>query len=312
MMVAKPSSTHARWHTESYKKHAKKAIIRNPLEYWFRDGYAYLTPKQQSTEEVAMEESIYVPYLKATSPGRLIFAYESEKGGFVAVGVIEKEWDAKCHTGYPELFGESYGIYFRIKVKWIPDFKCAYDELKQAGFAPKNQAIDILRGEYLQFLKGRLDRLEMPISREEIEHIEVAKIENDESLSSTEKEQLIKARKGQGKFRDAVQVVENKCRLTGEVNPEMLRASHIKPWRVANNNERLDKNNGLMLSPHVDHLFDNGWITFDDNGKLIVSPKLKDSTLRAWHLPVEAATGSLNLEQRNYMKYHRDEIFKKT
>lgn len=86
-----------------------------------------------------------------------------------------------------------------------------------------------------------------------------AKLKDDNTIIETDKVELIKARRGQGIFRRRVLATEPYCRLTGVSDPRFLRASHIKPWVVSDNNERLDGNNGLMLSPHVDHLFDGGY-----------------------------------------------------
>ena len=92
-------------------------------------------------------------------------------------------------------------------------------------------------------------------------------------IPDTEKEQLVKARRGQGIFRSNVEAIEPDCRITRLKLKEHLRASHIKPWRVCDNGERLDGNNGLLLAPHVDHLFDKGFISFSDQGKMIISPR---------------------------------------
>jgi len=99
---------------------------------------------------------------------------------------------------------------------------------------------------------------------EEIQELEVVEQINNAEIESTEKDQLIKARKGQGKFRQNVERIEKKCRVTGVVEKNMLIASHIKPWKLSSNIERLDGNNGLLLSPHIDKLFDLGWISFSD------------------------------------------------
>jgi predicted restriction endonuclease len=97
-------------------------------------------------------------------------------------------------------------------------------------------------------------------------------IEDDQSLSSTEKEQLIKARVGQGEFRQNVLMAAPRCRITGIENPALLRASHIKPWRFCSTSfERLGGYNGLALAPHADHLFDRGLISFSDKGEVLVS-----------------------------------------
>src|SRR5208282_3757783 len=83
---------------------------------------------------------------------------------------------------------------------------------------------------------------------------------------------VIQARRGQGIFRQRVSNVERKCRITGVSNPEHLRASHCKPWRDSTNEERLDGENGLLLTPSIDHLFDRGFIGFEASGTLLVSP----------------------------------------
>ena len=82
------------------------------------------------------------------------------------------------------------------------------------------------------------------------------------AIPETDKEQLIKARRGQGTFQVRVEAIEAACRVTGVKDRQFLVASHIKPWRASDNAEKLDGNNGQLLSPHVDKVFDNGWITF--------------------------------------------------
>jgi putative restriction endonuclease len=87
--------------------------------------------------------------------------------------------------------------------------------------------------------------------------------------SSTERDALTKARLGQGLFRHRVSELEPACRVTGLARQQFLVASHIKPWRSCDNSERLSGTNSLLLSPHVDKLFDRHWISFDSAGELI-------------------------------------------
>src|SRR5687768_1513924 len=75
-------------------------------------------------------------------------------------------------------------------------------------------------------------------------------------VGPTFREQLVRARRGQGVFRANVLLREESCRVTHVSEPRHLKASHIKPWRDATDAERLDGANGLLLSPHIDHLFD--------------------------------------------------------
>lgn len=101
------------------------------------------------------------------------------------------------------------------------------------------------------------------------DHIQI-EILRDVNLDDTQKQQIILARKGQGQFRKNVQRLERFCRVTKVNRPEHLRASHCKPWRDCENaDERLNGENGLLLTPSIDHLFDRGFISFEDNGLLL-------------------------------------------
>ncbi len=95
---------------------------------------------------------------------------------------------------------------------------------------------------------------------------------NDSTVRETERLAIIRARNGQGLFKERVSKIESRCRITGVENPVHLLASHCKPWRDSTNEERLNGENGLLLTPSIDHLFDRGFIGFEDNGKLIISP----------------------------------------
>jgi putative restriction endonuclease len=91
-------------------------------------------------------------------------------------------------------------------------------------------------------------------------------VANDPSIAETDRLAIIWARKGQGLFKDRVGKIESECRITGVENPVHLLASHCKPWRDSTNEERLNGENGLLLTPSIDHLFDRGFIGFEDNG----------------------------------------------
>jgi hypothetical protein len=130
-------------------------------------------------------------------------------------------------------------------------------------------------------------------------------------LSPTEKESLISARRGQGRYRQDLERVEIGCRLTGIIDRRHLRASHIKPWFVSNDHEKLDPNNGLLLSPHVDHLFDRGYISFTDEGELMVSKALNPVVLSAWGLTASMKPKPFSEKQCVYLAYHRKSVFEK-
>ncbi len=94
---------------------------------------------------------------------------------------------------------------------------------------------------------------------------------------------------------------------------EHLIASHIKPWSVADNKERLDGENGLLLTPSVDHLFNDGFISFRNNGSLIISPVAHTVSLARMGIPLDESfnVGTFSGRQDEYLEYHRDSILLK-
>ena len=126
--------------------------------------------------------------------------------------------------------------------------------------------------------------------------------------SSTERDALTKARLGQGLFRQRVSELEPACRVTGLARQEFLVASHIKPWRSCNNRERLSGANGLLLSPHVDKLFDRHWISFDTGGELIWHHEAAGEALRCWGIERATLIRPFEREQESFMAAHRDAL----
>ena len=127
---------------------------------------------------------------------------------------------------------------------------------------------------------------------------------------STFREQLVRSRRGQGVFRSNVLLREEFCRVTRINEPRHLKASHIKPWRDATDAERLDGANGLLLSPHIDHLFDEGYLTFSSAKALVIVPEVRDKLLDAWGIDAGVQVGDFSREQNAYLDYHRANVFK--
>lgn len=142
------------------------------------------------------------------------------------------------------------------------------------------------------------------------EHI-VKELKNRIDIKETEKLRLIKSRKGQGVYRKNLLEIEKKCRVTGVDDPNYLIASHIKPWAHSNDNEKLDGNNGLLLSPHIDKLFDNGYISFSNHGDMIVSSKISLNILILWNIKEKTNVGSFNNSQKKYLEFHRKKVLMK-
>jgi putative restriction endonuclease len=152
-----------------------------------------------------------------------------------------------------------------------------------------------------------------PIPADDIEMWERTlerQVTNDSSIRETERQALIRARNGQGLFRDRVSKIETKCRVTGVENPVHLVASHCKPWRDSTNEERLNGDNGLLLTPSIDHLFDRGFIGFEDNGKLIISPVAHKPSLKRMGIEISKIVnvGGFTSGQKPFLEFHRNAV----
>ena len=131
-------------------------------------------------------------------------------------------------------------------------------------------------------------------------------------LPEFEKERLVKARYGQGPYREKLLKESAECVITRVNDERVLRASHIKPWSVSNDQEKVDHNNGLVLTPTYDQLFDQGFITFEDDGKIVISPYISPLNIKKLNLASGRKYHVLPTPKRKaYLAYHREHIFKK-
>lgn len=169
--------------------------------------------------------------------------------------------------------------------------------IRRGGFAPywdldERQAIELQEKAVNSEVNDAVERLK------------------NEDIPETEREQLVMARRGQGRFRAELEKIESVCRLTCTTDSEFLVASHIKPWRLSSNSERLDRHNGLLLAPHVDRLFDLGWISFSENGAILLANEHIRRLMIQWGLDPERNVGSFNMRQQGYLEFHRKNIYK--
>jgi hypothetical protein len=129
---------------------------------------------------------------------------------------------------------------------------------------------------------------------------------------TTEAERLVVQRVGQDLFRHGLlEYWEGRCAITGLAVPELLRASHIKPWAdCASDAERLDIWNGLLLAPHLDAAFDRGFITVADDGSLLVSPRLAADARALLGLDAPPRVAGITDGHRAYLPWHRERVFR--
>jgi hypothetical protein len=129
---------------------------------------------------------------------------------------------------------------------------------------------------------------------------------------TTEAERLVVQRVGQNLFRNALMDYwQGRCCVTGLAVSGLLRASHIKPWaKCQSDDERLDVFNGLLLAPHIDALFDGGWISFSDQGGLLVSGALSFAARTQVGVSSDWRIPNLKPAHVSYLAFHRTNEFR--
>jgi hypothetical protein len=129
---------------------------------------------------------------------------------------------------------------------------------------------------------------------------------------TTEAERLVVQRLGQDLFRNGLlDYWDGVCALTGLAVPELLRASHIKPWADCDTDaERLDVFNGFLLAPHLDAAFDRGFITIDDAGRVMVADALDLASRAVLGLDRPLWLDRLVDPHRAFLIWHRERVFR--
>ena len=306
-----------------------KQTVRQEIE----GGYLW-SPKKNNNGA----RSHFYENMRKARPGDLVVSYANAKIGYY--GTVTN-WPLSAPK--PDSFGKAGENWsndgWLVPVSWNPlkvpfrpkDHIYQIRHLLPERYAPiresgdGNQGAYLCRIDYLLFKElmqiGKFDPLEHVAEIEMADDIQIidsienriqANIEADITLDQTEKESVVKARKGQGVFRRNVEQLESCCRVTGLEDKRLLIASHVKPWRACETSaERLDGANGLLLAPHIDRLFDKGLITFECDGKVNVSSTLDDKAVGC--LGLEAAlkhgVAAFSKLQDIYLDYHRDRVF---
>lgn len=304
-------------------------------------GYLW-SPKRKSNGQ----RNAFYEFMREVSPGDLVFSYRDTR--IFAIGIA----NSYCYESpKPTEFGtiganwEAIGWKVDVTFRELQNRVRPKDVSNQLApflgdkYAPLRMNGDGLQSVYLAEISPgfaatlfrligteansvrdaasvvALEALQTPAREptlEEWEQREEARIVAASDIPETERRALVLARRGQGVFRNNVRGVERACRVTRVDRPEHLVASHIQPWRHSDNAARLSGENGLMLTPTVDHLFDKGFISFEGQGRLIVSPVADRGSLLKMGLDPGSTmnVGSFSQEQRRFLEFHRENVFR--
>lgn len=305
-----------------------------------RGGYMW-SPKRNSDDG----RNPFYDNMRVVAPGDIVFSYANTR--IIAIGVIQS---VAFESPKPAEFGSRganwSNVGWRVNVQYqmlqqrirpadfmqlirpvLPD---KYSPLSSQGTGRQGiylAAVPEAMARTLALLIGpEAQQLVIPAMRETAPPDFTAPLEIKEaweshevevivgsSLPETEKRALVRARRGQGRYRQDLLLIEHECRISHVRNPEYLIASHIKPWRHSDNQERLDGENGLLLNPNVDLLFDRGLISFEDNGDLILSPVADRLDLPKMGVDPDRPlnVGSFTSGQKTYLAFHRHDLLLK-
>lgn len=304
-------------------------------------GYLWSPKRKANGERNAFYES-----MREVAPGDIVFSFRDTR--VAALGIARSYcYESPKPTEFGNIGGNWGAIGWKVEVAFREltnqvrpkDHIGELRALLPAKYSPLRPTGDGLQSVYLTEISAtfasalyrligneasqvadagrvieRPDRLSLPSepTLEEWERRIESNIQADQRLDETERRALILARRGQGLFRSNVQIIERACRVTKVERREHLIASHIKPWRDSSNDERLSSENGLLLTPTIDHLFDKGFISFERDGELIVSPVADRTSLHRMGIPVDrrVQVGAFSEGQRTFLDYHRDNILR--
>ena len=136
--------------------------------------------------------------------------------------------------------------------------------------------------------------------------IKLERLQNYKKPNKTQRSGLVTSRVGQGYYRQKIREKWNyKCPVTGCEILSILISSHILPWSESNHSERLDVENGILLSPDVDSLFDKHLISFTNDGELVLSNRITKEHLKKLGIPTDVKI-PISEGMKKYLNKHRE------
>jgi hypothetical protein len=339
--------------TIGWKIHICRSQARGYMRFWwvnqnqtFRQetegGYLW-SPKRNANKS----RNPFYESMREVAPGDLIFSFNETR--IAAIGVAKSNcWECPKPTEFGSTGQYWENVGWRVAVSFTPLIRKIrpkdhittlrdllpdkYSPLQSDGNGNQGVYLTEISRDFAEVLAGLIgEEVRSLVVRSDtdarLESNEVAtgddldlwegrleqQVRSDENISETEREAIIRARRGQGLFKQRVMVIEHRCRITGVSRRTHLIASHCKPWRDSTYEERLDGENGLLLTPSIDHLFDRGFIGFESSGKLIISPVAHKPSLQRMGIETERVinVGSFTEGQRHFLEIHRNSVLLK-
>ena len=268
------------------------------IDYAYLDDELFEYFRNESTRDLAKEallenlEDLSVQYHRW-----LISMGKSERTANSYVGAIKgtiTNWAVEANISQINLIAiQSYSV-----IQHVAEELAKYEVFKNKN-TKGNQMYSAALNSYKDFLS-------ITCQTQVTEDIE--QIISDKTIDSTQKAMLVNTRVGQGRFRENLIKYWKGCAVTRYASTQFLVASHIKPWRAANDKERLDKYNGILLLPNLDKAFDLGYISFTEKGEIKTSEFIEAPRMLGIQ---ENMRIDVVYQHQDYLAYHRENIFEK-
>ena len=280
----------------------KSELVDTFARYGIKDD-TERTGETDGTYKSGKSKDLYAAFVTVTTDNKKYKTHIHFQSNQISINTISLISDDRYFSKYKvrnktsdEYRNRCFKIPYDVdEFKYVMDYFLRYDE----NWLNRECETVIDTAEQEDVLKAQLDNSVDEIDKE----IETKQLQGEE------REALIKVRVNQSAFRKLLMRRYTHCCLCDVDDESLLAASHIKPWAKSNHAEKVDVNNGLLLCPNHDKLFDRGYISFDNGGHIVISDELSENSAISMNIKNDMQI-ELSNDNIKYMEYHRNNVLK--
>lgn len=280
----------------------KSELVDTFSKYGIKDD-TERTGETDRTYKSGKSKDLYAAFVTVTTDNKKYKTHIHFQSNQISINTISLISDDRYFSKYKvrnktsdEYRNRCFKIPYDVdEFKYVMDYFLRYDE----NWLNREIETVIDTAEQEDVLKAQLDNSVDDIDKE----IETKQLQGEE------REALIKVRVNQSAFRKLLMRRYTHCCLCDVDDESLLVASHIKPWAKSNHAEKVDVNNGLLLCPNHDKLFDRGYISFDNGGHIVISDELSENSAISMNIKNDMQI-ELSNDNIKYMEYHRNNVLK--
>lgn len=280
----------------------KSELVDTFSKYGIKDD-TERTGETDETYKSGKSKDLYAAFVTVTTDNKKYKTHIHFQSNQISINTISLISDDRYFSKYKvrnktsdEYRNKCFKIPYDVdEFKYVMDYFLRYDE----NWLNRGIETVIDTAEQEAVLKAQLDNSVDEIDKE----IETKQLQGEE------REALIKVRVNQSAFRKLLMRRYTHCCLCDVDDESLLVASHIKPWAKSSHAEKVDVNNGLLLCPNHDKLFDRGYISFDNGGHIVISDELSKNCAISMNIKNDMQI-ELSNDNIKYMEYHRNNVLK--